>query len=423
MTRPSSRLPSFHALAPAERLQMVAGIAGLDAATVAHLGAPGNLPLEQADRMVENVISTMNIPLGIATNFLIDGREVLVPMATEEASVVAAASNGARLCRESGGIHTSTDGPLMMAQIQVVAVADPWSARARLLERRDEIAAACDAMDPKLVAVGGGFRDLAVRILDTAGGPMVVMHIVVDTRDAMGANAVNSMAEALAPRIAEWSGGRVSLRIVTNLADRRLARARAVWPAAAIGGSAVAAAIAAAYHFALADPYRAATHNKGVMNGVAPVVLATGNDTRAVEAGAHAFAAMGGPYKPLARYELTAAGDVAGRLEMPMAVGIVGGATRVHPTAQACLKIIGAATADQLARVAVATGLVQQFAALRALTTEGIQKGHMKLHAQTLAMQAGATGDEIAAVAKAMIARGEVRQDVAEAVLKTLRGG
>jgi hydroxymethylglutaryl-CoA reductase len=419
----SSRLPGFHALPPAERLSRVAALAGLDADTVAHLAMPGNLPLAQADRMVENVISTMSVPLGIATNFLIDGRDVLVPMATEEASVIAAASNGARMCRDSGGIATSTSGPLMMAQIQALAMPDPWSARGRILERREEIAALCDAMDPKLLAVGGGFRDLLVRVIDTASGPMVVTHIVVDTRDAMGANAVNTMAEALAPKLAAWSGGRVSLRIVTNLADRRLARARAVWPAAAIGGDAVAEAIVAAYHFALADPYRAATHNKGVMNGVSPVVLATGNDTRAVEAGAHAFAAAGGHYKPLARYELTAEGAVAGSLEMPLAVGTVGGATRTHPTAQACLKILGVTSADALARIAVAVGLVQQLAALRALTTEGIQKGHMKLHAQTIAMQAGATGDEIALVARAMVARGQVRQDVAEEELRRLRGG
>jgi len=278
-------------------------------------------------------------------------------------------------------------------------------------------------MDPKLLAVGGGFRDLLVRIIDTASGPMVITHIIVDTRDAMGANAVNTMAEALAPRIAEWSGGRVSLRIVTNLADRRLARARAVWPAAAIGGPAIAQAIVAACDFAAADPYRAATHNKGVMNGVSAVVLATGNDTRAVEAGAHAFAAAGGHYKPLARYELTPDGDVSGSLEMPLAVGIVGGATRAHPTAQACLKILGVGSADALARIAVSAGLVQQFAALRALTSEGIQRGHMKLHAQTIALAAGATGDEIAIVAKAMIARGEVRQDVAEEELARLRRG
>jgi hydroxymethylglutaryl-CoA reductase len=418
----SSRLPGFHALTPAERLERVGEFAGLDAATLAHLATPGPLPLERADRMVENVIATMAVPLGIASNFLIDGREVLVPMATEEASVIAAASNGARMCRDGGGIRTSTTGALMQAQIQALGMPEPWSARGRILERRDEIAALCDAVDPKLVAVGGGFRDLMVRVIDTRSGPMVITHIVVDTRDAMGANAVNTMAEALAPKLAEWSGGRVSLRIVTNLADRRLARALAVWPAAAIGGAEVAGAIVAAYHFALADPYRAATHNKGVMNGVSPVVLATGNDTRAVEAGAHAFAAAGGDYRPLARYELTAEGDVAGSLEMPLAVGIVGGATRAHPTAQACLEILGVSSADQLARIAVSVGLVQQFAALRALTTEGIQKGHMKLHAQTIAMQAGATGDEIALVARAMVARGQVRQDVAEEELRKLRG-
>lgn len=422
----SSRLPGFHTLSPAERLQQVAAFAGLDAAGRRAIENTGNLPLELADRLIENAIGSMNVPLGIATNFLIDGREVLVPMATEESSVVAAASNGARLCRETGGVFTSASGPLMIAQIQLLGLADPAHARLIILEHQDEIAGICAAVDPLLAGIGGGFRDLEVRLLATAGGPMVITHLVVDTRDAMGANAVNSMAEAVAPRLAAWTGGRASLRIVSNLADRRLARARALWPAAALAvegmpAAAVQAAIVAAYQFAAADPYRAATHNKGVMNGVSSVVLATGNDCRAVEAGAHAFAARGGQYRPLARYEATPDGGIAGSLELPLAVGLVGGATRLHPTAQACLKILGVAHAEDLGRIAAAVGLVQQFAALRALTTTGIQQGHMKLHAQNLAMMAGASGDEIALVAKAMIARGAIRQDIAVEELERLR--
>jgi hydroxymethylglutaryl-CoA reductase len=336
--------------------------------------------------------------------------------------VIAAASNGARLCRETGGIVTASTGPLMIGQIQLLGVPDPHHARLRILERRDEIAAVCDATDPVLTRVGGGLRDVIVRVIGTQSGPMVITHLVVDTRDAMGANAVNTMAEALAPQIAAWTGGRVGLRIVSNLADQRLVRARALWPAAALGGTEVSDAIVAAYHFAAADPYRAATHNKGVMNGVTSVVLATGNDIRAVEAGAHAFAARDGQYRPLARYEATPDGDIAGSLEVPCAVGLVGGATRVHPTAQACLKILGVTSADALARIAVAVGLVQQFAALRALVTTGIQHGHMKLHAQNVAMMAGATGDEIAIVARRLVERGTVRQDIAEEELHRLRG-
>lgn len=423
----SSRQPGFAALSPAERLARAAEFAGLDETALAALSGRDALPIELADRLVENAVGSMNLPLGLATNVRVDGRDLLVPMVTEESSVIAAASNGARLCRDTGGVFTSSSGPLMIAQIQLVGVPDPAHARLIVLERRDEIAALCAAVDPMLLRLGGGFREVEARLLATAGGPMAIVHLVVDTRDAMGANAVNGMAEAVAPAIARWTGGRTSLRIVSNLADRRLVRARAVWPAAALAvegadPATVRDAIVAAWQFAEADPYRAATHNKGVMNGVTSVVLATGNDCRAVEAGAHAYAARSGQYRPLARYEATSEGGIAGSLEMPLAVGLVGGATRLHPTAQACLRLLGVAHADDLARVAAAVGLVQQFAALRALTTTGIQHGHMKLHAQNLAMMAGATGDEIALVAKALIARGAIRQDVAEEELRRLRG-
>jgi hydroxymethylglutaryl-CoA reductase len=426
MDRRSSRQPGFGALPPAERLARAADFAGLDESALAALSG-GALPLELADRLVENAVGSIGLPLGLATNFRIDGRDLLVPMATEESSVIAAASNGARLCRDSGGVLTSSSGPLMIAQIQLVGLPDPAHARLVVLERRDEIAGICGGVDPVLLRLGGGFREVEARLLATAAGPMVVVHLVVDTRDAMGANAVNSMAEAVAPALARWTGGRASLRIVSNLADRRLVRARALWPASALAVEGtdpgmVRDAIVAAWQFAEADPYRAATHNKGVMNGVTSVVLATGNDSRAVEAGAHAYAARSGQYRPLARYEPAADGGIAGSLEMPLAVGLVGGATRLHPTAQACLRLLGVAHADELARIAAAVGLVQQFAALRALTTTGIQHGHMKLHAQNVAMMAGASGDEIAAVAKALIARGAVRQDVAEEELRRLRG-
>jgi hydroxymethylglutaryl-CoA reductase len=364
----------------------------------------------------------MNVPIGVATNMLVDGDEVLIPMATEESSVVAAVCNAARLCRDEGGFSTSLSGTLMIAQIQLVEVGDPHAARLKILERRDEIRAICDACDPILVKLGGGFRDLEVRVLDTRGGPMVITHLIVDTRDAMGANAVNTMAERLAPDVAAWTGGRVYLRILSNLADRRVARARAVWPSHAIGGTEVRDGIVSAFHFAEADPYRAATHNKGIMNGISAVVLATGNDTRAVEAGAHAYAARDGRYRSLTRWEVTAAGDLAGSLEIPLAVGLVGGATKLHPTARACLAILGAETSERLARIIAAVGLAQNFAALRALATTGIQKGHMALHAQNIAMMAGAVGEEIETVAKAIVAKGKVRVDVAEEELRLIRG-
>ena len=335
--------------------------------------------------------------------------------------MVAAVCNAARQTYDAG-FTTSVSGTLMIAQVQAVDVPDPHAARLRLLERREDIKAICDACDPLLVKLGGGFRDVEVRILETLGGTMVITHLIVDTRDAMGANAVNTMAEKIAPKIAEWSGGRVFLRILSNLADRRLARAHAVWKLADIGGEGVRDGIISAYQFAEADPYRAATHNKGIMNGISAVILATGNDTRAVEAGAHAYAARGGRYSSLTRYEINKDGDLSGSIELPLAVGLIGGATKIHPTAQACLKILGVTTAERLARIIAAVGLAQNFSALKALATVGIQSGHMALHAQNIAIMAGAVGDEVEAVAKVLVERKTVRIDVAQNILETIRG-
>ncbi|KAA0916258.1 hydroxymethylglutaryl-CoA reductase, degradative [Aquicoccus porphyridii] len=406
----TSRIPGFHNLTREERLAKVADLAGLDAAQVAHLTAAAAHDGVLADHLSENVISVMAVPLGVATNLIVDGAEVLVPMASEESSVVAAVCNGARACREAGGIVTQADDPCMIAQVQVTGLDDLEAARAAVLAQKQAIAAECDGCDPMLVRLGGGFRDVEVRI----AGPFLVVHLIVDVRDAMGANAVNTMAERLAPKIEGWTGGKVGLRILSNLADRRLVRARATWRVDEIGAETVAGIIGA-WEFAAHDPYRAATHNKGIMNGVAAVALATGNDTRALEAGAHAFAAKDG-YGPLTRYWIEGA-DLVGEIEMPMPVGIVGGATRAHPTAQASLRIMGVETADRLARVMAAVGLVQNFSALRALATEGIQRGHMGLHARNVAIAAGASGDEIDRVAAEMIARGEIREDVARELL------
>lgn len=408
----TSRIPGFHNLTREERLAKVAAAVGLSDAQAAHMMAAAAHDGDLADHLAENVISVMAIPLGVATNLVVDGRDVLVPMATEESSVIAAVCNGARACRETGGVVSDADDPCMIAQVQITGLADLAAARAALVGKKRKISELCNACDPMLVRLGGGFRDLELRI----AGPFLVVHLIVDVRDAMGANAVNTMAEKLAPHLERWTGGKVGLRILSNLADRRLVRASAVWPAAEIGTETVDGIIQA-WAFADADPYRAATHNKGIMNGVCAVAMATGNDTRAVEAGAHAFAAKDG-YGPLTRYEKTPQGDLRGRIEMPMPVGIVGGATKAHPTAQAALAIMQVSGADRLARVMAAVGLVQNFSALRALATEGIQRGHMGLHARNVAIAAGAKGVDIDRIAATMVERGEVREDVARELLR-----
>lgn len=418
----TSRISGFHKLCIDERIARITTFSGLGEVHRDQLAIPSNIDRHLADHMIENMVTTIAIPVGIATNMKVDGCDVLVPMATEESSVIAAVGNSARQCYESGGFETSISGTDMIAQIQLLDIPDPMRARLVILEQKAEIERICNACDPILVRLGGGFRDLDVRLIDTPLGTMVITHIVVDTRDAMGANAVNTMAERLAPHLARWTGGRALLRILSNLADRRLVRARATWPCAAIGGARVRDAMIAAYHFADNDPYRAATHNKGIMNGVSAVVLATGNDTRAVEAGAHAFAARTGRYRSLSSWEVTAAGDLAGTLELPLAVGLVGGAVKIHPTARALLAILQVESAAQLARVIAAVGLAQNFGAMKALATEGIQKGHMSLHAQNVAVAAGAVGDEIAEAARIMVERQSIGEESAGFVLAELRG-
>jgi hydroxymethylglutaryl-CoA reductase len=417
----SSRISGFHKQGFQDRVETLASYIQLTDDEQVHLRNTGNLPAEMADRLIENAVGTMNIPIGIATNMRIDGVDRLIPMATEESSVVAAVCNAARQCYDHGGFITSMSGSSMIAQIQLTGVSNPAFARQQILERRDEVAALCNSTDPVLLKMGGGFQDLEVRLLDTPTGSMVIAHLIVDTRDAMGANAVNSMAEKLAPMIASWTEGKTNLRILSNLADRRLARARCIWRTQDIGGPEVRDAMVSAYHFANCDPYRAATHNKGIMNGISAVVLATGNDTRAVEAGAHAYAARKGHYGSLTHWEVNADGDLCGSIELPMAVGLVGGATKLHPTAKIALKILQVQTASDLARTIAAVGLAQNFSAMKALATTGIQKGHMALHAQNLAMMAGAVGDEIDRVARTLVAQAAVRLDVAEAELQKLR--
>lgn len=417
----NSRISGLRDHSPEERLALVAEAAGVESSALEALRPEQGLALAQADHMIENVVGLLAIPVGIAANFRVDGQDRLIPMATEEPSVVAAASNAARMAREHGGFTTSYSGDIMIAQIQVLDAIDPHGTRFALLEARDELLALAAEQDPMLVSLGGGPVDISVRVLPTRAGTQVIVHLHVDVRDAMGANAVNTMAEAIAPRIAEIAGTRTLLRILTNKADLRITRARAVFDGELLGGAQVVDDIVAASAFAEADPYRAATHNKGIMNGITAVVLATGNDTRAVEAGCHSHAASAGQYSALSHFEKDADGNLVGTLEVPLAVGLVGGATRAHPTAQASVALLGVETARELAGIIAAVGLAQNLAACRALATEGIQRGHMALHARTIAASAGADVEEIGEVARRIVAERRIRVEYAREVLAEIR--
>ncbi|MCR6624248.1 MAG: hydroxymethylglutaryl-CoA reductase, degradative [archaeon YNP-LCB-024-027] len=416
----SSRVSGFYKMSISERLKFVKDFAGLTDDEVALISKCGRLSVDLADKMIENVIGTFELPFGIAVNFLINGRDYIIPMVIEEPSVVAAASNAARIMRDGGGIFANSTQPIMIGQIQLVNVVSPHKAMFQILSHKDEILKLANEKDPVLVSLGGGARDLEVRLIQSPVGPMIIVHLFVDVRDAMGANAVNTMAEAIAPYIEKITGGKVYLRILSNLADRRLVRAYCKVPKDVIGEDLVEG-IVYAYQFAASDPYRAATHNKGIMNGIVAVALATGNDTRALEAGAHAYACRSGTYKPLSVWEMDENGDLIGWLEVPMAVGIVGGATRSNPLAKISLKILGVKSASELAEVMGAVGLAQNFAALRALAYEGIQRGHMKLHARNIAIMAGAVGDEIDKVASEMVRLQTIRIDKAKEILMNLR--
>lgn len=420
---PSSRLPGFYKLAPEERAARVGDAMGLHADDLAALTPEGGLRIAQADTMIENVVGVYGLPLGIATNFTVNGRDVLVPMAVEEPSVVAGVSYAARLARAGGGFYADADDPIMIGQMQVLDLADPAAARLRLLAARTELLERANAVDPVIVGLGGGARAIEARAFEESPvGPMLVVHLLYDARDAMGANAVNTAVEALAPLVERITGGRVALRILSNLADRRLARAWGVVPKGELALEGLTPEegvqrLIEAYALAVVDPYRAATHNKGIMNGVDAVAIATGNDWRAIEAGAHSYAARSGRYAPLTTWERDAEGNLAGAIELPMAVGTVGGATKAHPQARVALRILGTQSARELAGIMAAVGLAQNLAALRALAMEGIQRGHMALHARQVAMAAGATGDLVERVAVRLVAEGVVRLDRAQAIL------
>jgi hydroxymethylglutaryl-CoA reductase len=413
----SSAISGFYKLTPKERLAKVKEFADLTDEEATVLANTGALPMEVADRMIENVVGAFPLPLGIGVNFQINGKDYLIPMAIEEPSVVAAASYAARMVRESGGFHTSSTTPVMIGQIQVVGIKDPNAARQRVLGAKAEILQKANDQDPVLNSFGGGAKDLEAKVIQTTVGAMVIVELHVDCRDAMGANAVNTMAEAVAPMIEELTGGHVYLRIITNLAVKRLARAWCTVSKDALGGEDVVDGVVAASAFATADPYRGATHNKGAMNGIIAVVVATGNDHRAIEAGGHAYAARNGAYTTLSQWEKNGNGDLVGSIELPMAVGLIGGAVKTHPTAKVAMKILNVKSANEFGEVLAAVGLAQNLAALRALANEGIQRGHMSLHARNIAVQAGATGALVDLVAEQMAKERKVRVDRAKEIL------
>ena len=419
----SSRLPGFYKRTVDERRRLAAQALGIDVRDLMRALRAGGLDLETADKTIENVIGTYALPFAVGLNVSLNGEDHLVPMVVEEPSVVAAASNAAKMIRAGGGFEADADDPVMIAQVQLDGVTEPDAAASAILGAKAELLTSASRAVPGLVARGGGARDLEVRYL---GDGMLVVHVLVDCRDAMGANLVNTVAERVAPRIAELARADIGLRILSNLCDRRRVRVRGRVPAGSLcfggrGGEEVRDGIARASRFAERDPYRAATHNKGIMNGVDAVVLATGNDWRAVEAGAHAYAARNGTYAPLCTWRVAADGALEGVLDMPLALGIVGGTVRVHAGARFGLQVAGIRSAQELAMLVGCAGMASNLAALRALATDGIQKGHMALHARSVAIAAGARGDEVEQVAASIAGAGTVTLEAARTVLADLR--
>ena len=427
MTVKSSTIKNIRKLSPQKRLEAINAAFDGNSDILNVMKGEGSLPLGIADGMIENVIGRFELPLGIATNFQINGKDYLIPMAVEEPSVVAAASYMAKLARSSGGFEAYSDRPIMRAQIQIMGIQDLQTAKERILEHKSELINSANEKDSTLVSLGGGCEDIEVHLFeDTPSGPMLILHLLVDVRDAMGANTVNTMAEYIAPQVEKISQGQVRLRILSNLADKRLATASvkiasSQFETSDYNGNEVIKGILEAASFAAVDPYRAATHNKGIMNGIDPVVVATGNDWRAIEAGAHAYAAITGHYKSLTHWSSPNECELVGKITIPMAVGLIGGATKTHPTARAALALLGVKSSMELAQVIAAVGLAQNLAALRALATEGIQRGHMTLHARNIALQAGASSSEIDLVVQTMIDNRNVTVDGASQILKGIK--
>ncbi len=419
MSKKTSKISGFYKLPVKKRIEIVKNFSDLSEEETKLFSS--YLDIQTADRMIENVLGTYELPLGIAVNFLINGKEYLIPMVTEESSVVAAASNAAKIAYIKGGFKTECSEPLMIGQLQLLKVDDVVDAAQKILKHKKQLLDLANAQDKVLVNFGGGAKDLEVRILDSPIGKMIVVHIIVDVRDAMGANAVNTMCEALAPMLEELTSGKIRLKILSNLADKRIVKAKAVFDKEAMGGEKVVDAFLESYTLAIIDPYRAATHNKGIMNGIDSLIIATGNDFRAVEAGAHAYAARNGQYTSLTNYKKDKHGNLVGEIELPVAIGIVGGAGNIHPKAKLCKKILGIKTAKELSEIVAALGLAQNFAAVFALSTVGIQKGHMSLHAKNIAVMAGASGKQIDIVAEKLVKEGKIKLDRAKEILEEIK--
>jgi len=415
----TSKVSGFYKLPIKDRIEFVKKFSDLSDEEVNILSS--SLELNTADRMIENVLGTFDLPVGLALNFLINGKDYIIPMVTEESSVVAAASNAAKIARAKGGFITDCSDPLMIGQIQILKVGDIASSVKKLLDHKKEILKIANDQDKILNDFGGGAKDFELRILDSPLGKMIVMHLIVDVRDAMGANAVNTMVEALAPIVEDLTGGKVRLKILSNLADKRIVKAKAVFDKEKMGGEKNIDAFIESYTLASIDPYRAATHNKGIMNGIDSLIIATGNDFRAIEAGAHAYASRDGRYTSLTKYYKNKDGDLVGEIEIPMAIGIVGGAGNIHPKAKLCKKILGIKTAQELSEIVASLGLAQNFAAVFALSTVGIQKGHMSLHAKNIAVMAGAKENQIDRIADQMVKEGNIKLDRAKEILKDIK--
>lgn len=417
----SSEISGFYKLSVSERLKIVKEFANLKDEEVSKLKRTGGLDIEMADNMSENVIGTMELPLGVAVNFKINEKDYLIPMSIEEPSVVAAASNAAKIARDKGGFKAESTKPLMIGQVQVTKLKDIEKAKQSIADNKDDILKLANEQS-NLIRLGGGAKDIELRVIDTHRGPMLIIHLIIDTKDAMGANVVNTMSESIAPMIERITGGKVFLRIVSNLSVHRISRSRAVFSSESLGGEEIVDATLEAYAFAESDPYRCATHNKGIMNGIIALALATGNDTRALESGAHAYAAINGEYKPLTKWKKNGDGDLVGEIEIPIAAGIIGGATKANPIAEISLKILNVESSRELGEVMSSLGLAQNLAALRALAGEGIQRGHMRLHAWNVATTAGAKGKLLDKVVNKMIGDGKISVDTAKKILDELKG-
>jgi len=416
-----SAISGFYKLPIEERLKIIVKLVDLNEEDIAILQNFGYFKPSQLDTLIENVVGSYQLPMGIACNFKINDKDYLIPMVIEEASVVAAASNAAKFARKHGGFHAEKIKSVMISQIQITNLKDITTSKEKLLEHKDEIIRMANEQDPFLNELGGGAFDFEIRELITRRGTMLILHLLVDVLDAMGANVVNTMAEAVSPYIEELCGGRIYLRIVSNLATHRIAKCKAIFDKDLLGGIEVVDGIMNAYEFALADPYRATTHNKGIMNGIVALTLATGNDTRAIEAGAHAYAALSGRYSPLTKFQVDSDGHLVGEIELPLALGIIGGMTKIHPMARLALKILNVKSANELSQVAAALGLAQNVAALRALSSEGIQKGHMTLHSRNIAKLAGVPEELIQKVAQKLVEDKKIRVDHAKEILKRIK--